>query len=96
MAARTPRPKINIRRWSSEIEGPLHALVRSELGLRSTTASRNLIKGGAVRVEGEVVKIPSLVIPVGQEISVPEEKEARKSEPANATKSIRPDDDLPF
>jgi 23S rRNA-/tRNA-specific pseudouridylate synthase len=96
MAARPPRPKINIRRWTSEIEAPLHALVRSELGLRSTTASRNLIKGGAVRVEGEVVKIPSLVIPTGQEISVPEEKEARKSEPANATKSIRPDDDLPF
>ena len=96
MASKPPRPKINIRRWTSEIEAPLHALVRSELGLRSTTASRNLIKGGAVRVEGEVVKIPSLVIPTGQEISVPEEKEARKSEPANATKSIRPDDDLPF
>ena len=96
MASKPPRPKINIRRWTSEIEAPLHALVRSELGLRSTTASRNLIKGGAVRVEGEVVKIPSLVIPTGQEISVPEEKEARKSEPANATKSILPDDDLPF
>lgn len=96
MAARPPRPKLNIRRWTSEIEAPLHALVRSELGLRSTTASRNLIKGGAVRVEGEVVKIPSLVIPVGQEISVPEEKEARKAEPANATKAIRPADDLPF
>lgn len=96
MASRPPRPKINIRRWTSEIEAPLHALVRSELGLRSTTASRTLIKGGAVRVEGEVVKIPSLVIPTGQEISVPEEKEARKPESANATKSIRPDDDLPF
>lgn len=66
------------------------------MGLASTTASRNLIKGGAVRVEGEVVKIPSLVIPVGQEISVPEEKEARRGEPADAPKSIRPDDDLPF
>lgn len=96
MAARPPRPKLNIRRWTSEIEAPLHALVRSELGLGSTTASRNLIKGGAVRVDGEVVKIPSLVIPVGQEISVPEEKEARRAEPANATKSIRPEDDLPF
>ena len=87
---------MNIRRWTSEIEAPLHALVRSELGLGSTTASRNLIKGGAVRVDGEVVKIPSLVIPVGQEISVPEEKEARRAEPANAAKSIRPEDDLPF
>ena len=96
MAARPPRPKLNIRRWTSEIEAPLHALVRSELGLGSTTASRNLIKGGAVRVDGEVVKIPSLVIPVGQEISVPEEKEARQAEPANAAKSIRPEDDLPF
>jgi len=96
MAARPPRPKLNIRRWTSEIEAPLHALVRSELGLGSTTASRNLIKGGAVRVDGEVVKIPSLVIPVGQEISVPEEKEARRAEPANAAKSIRPEDDLPF
>jgi 23S rRNA-/tRNA-specific pseudouridylate synthase len=96
MAARPPRPKLNIRRWTSEIEAPLHALVRSELGLRSVTASRNLIKGGAVRVEGDVVKIPSLVIPIGQEISVPEEKEARKAEPANAAKSIRPADDLPF
>lgn len=96
MAARPPRPKLNIRRWTSEIEAPLHALVRSELGLRSVTASRNLIKGGAVRVEGDVVKIPSLVIPIGQEISVPEEKEARKAEPTNATKSIRPADDLPF
>lgn len=96
MAARPPRPKLNIRRWTSEIEAPLHALVRSELGLGSTTASRNLIKGGAVRVDGEVVKIPSLVIPVGQEISVPEEKEARRAEPANATNSIRPEDDLPF
>ena len=96
MAARPPRPKLNIRRWTSEIEAPLHALVRSELGLGSTTASRNLIKGGAVRVDGEVVKIPSLVIPVGQEISVPEEKEARRAEPANAAKSIRPEDHLPF
>ena len=96
MAARPPRPKLNIRRWTSEIEAPLHALVRSELGLRSVTASRNLIKGGAVRVEGDVVKIPSLVIPIGQEISVPEEKEARKAEPANAAKSIRPADGLPF
>ena len=96
MAARPPRPKLNIRRWTSEIEAPLHALVRSELGLGSTTASRNLTKGGAVRVDGEVVKIPSLVIPVGQEISVPEEKEARRAEPANAAKSIRPEDDLPF
>ena len=96
MAARPPRPKLNIRRWTSEIEAPLHALVRSELGLGSTTASRNLIKGGAVRVDGEVVKIPSLVIPVGQEISVPEEKEARRAEPASAAKSIRPEDDLPF
>ncbi len=96
MAARPPRPKINIRRWTSEIEAPLHALVRSELGLKSTTASRNLIKGGAVRVDGDVVKLPSLVIPIGQEISVPEEKEARRGEPANAAKSIRPSDDLPF
>lgn len=96
MAARPPRPKVNIRRWTSEIEAPLHALVRSELGLASITASRNLIKGGAVRVEGEVVKIPSLVIPVGQEISVPEEREARKTEHADAPKSIRPSDDLPF
>lgn len=96
MAARPPRPKLNIRRWTSEIEAPLHALVRSEMGLKSTTAARNLIKGGAVRVDGDVVKIPSLVIPVGQEISVPEEKEVRRGEPANAAKSIRPADDLPF
>ena len=52
MAARPPRPKLNIRRWTSEIEAPLHALVRSELGLRSVTASRNLIKGGAVLCGG--------------------------------------------
>lgn len=96
MAARPPRPKLNIRRWTSEIEAPLHALVRSELGLGSITASRNLIKSGSVQVDGEVVKIPSLVIPVGQEISVPEEKEARRGEPADAPRSIRPDDDLPF
>lgn len=96
MAARPPRPKVEIRRWTSEIEAPLHALVRSELGLASTTASRNLIKGGAVRVEGDVVKIPSLVIPIGQEISVPEQKEARRAESADAPRSIRPSDDLPF
>lgn len=96
MAQRPPRPKPVIRRWIAEFEAPLHAQVRSELGLASTTAARNLIKGGGVRVSDEVVKIPSEIIRVGQEISAPESKEARQLEHAGATKSIRPADDLPF
>ena len=96
MPQRTPRPKPVIRRWIAEIEAPLHALVRSELQLGSTTAARNLIKGGGVRVSDEVVKIPSTVIKVGQEISAPEAKEERKLERADSPKSIRPADDLPF
>ncbi len=96
MAQRTPRPKTVYRRWIAEIEAPLHALVRSELQLGSTTAARNLIKGGSVRVSDEQVKIPSTIIKVGQEISAPESKEDRKLERADAPKSIRPADDLPF
>ena len=68
MPQRTPRPKTVYRRWIAEIEAPLHALVRSELQLGSTTAARNLIKGGSVRVSDEQVKIPSTVVKVGQEI----------------------------
>lgn len=96
MPQRTPRPKTVYRRWIAEIEAPLHALVRSELQLGSTTAARNLIKGGSVRVSDEQVKIPSTVVKVGQEISAPESKEERKLERADAPKSIRPSDDLPF
>ena len=96
MPQRPSRPKPVIRRWIAEIEAPLHALVRSELQLGSTTAARNLIKGGGVRVSDEVIKIPSTVIRVGQEISAPESKEERKLERADAPKSIRPADDLPF
>ena len=96
MPQRTPRPKTVYRRWIAEIEAPLHALVRSELQLGSTTAARNLIKGGSVRVSDEQVKIPSTIIKVGQEISAPESKEERKLERADAPKSIRPADDLPF
>ena len=96
MPQRTPRPKTVYRRWIAEIEAPLHALVRSELQLGSTTAARNLIKGGSVRVSDEQVKIPSTIVKVGQEISAPESKEERKLERADAPKSIRPADDLPF
>lgn len=96
MAQSSPRPKLVIRRWIAEIEAPLHALVRSEMGLGSTTAARNIIRGGAVRVSDEVVKIPSTVVKVGQEISTPESKEGRKLESAAGAKSIRPADDLPF
>ena len=93
MAQRTSRPKPVIRRWIAEIEAPLRT-GRSELGLASTTAA--LIKGGGVRVSDEVIKIPSTVIRVGQEISAPEAKDVRKLESADAPKSIRPADDLPF
>ncbi|MDG1381322.1 MAG: S4 domain-containing protein [Flavobacteriales bacterium] len=96
MPQSSPRPKLVIRRWIAEIEAPLHALLRSELGLGSTTAARNLIRGGAVRVSDEVVKVPSTVVKVGQEISTPETKEGRKLESAAAPTSIRPADDLPF
>ena len=96
MPQRTPRPKTVYRRWIAEIEAPLHALVRSELQLGSTTAARNLIKGGSVRVSDEQIKIPSTIVKVGQEISAPESKEERKLERADAPKSIRPADDLPF
>ena len=96
MPQRTPRPKTVYRRWIAEIEAPLHALVRSALQLGSTTAARNLIKGGSVRVSDEQVKIPSTMVKVGQEISAPESKEERKLERADAPKSIRPADDLPF
>ena len=83
MPQRTPRPKTVYRRWIAEIEAPLHALVRSELQLGSTTAARNLIKGGSVRVSDEQVKIPSTVV-MGQEI-YPESKEERKLERADAS-----------
>ena len=96
MPQRPSRPKLVIRRWIAEIEAPLHAQVRSELGLASTTASRNLIRGGAVRVSDEVIKIPSTVVQVGQEISAPEAKDVRKLESAAGAKSIRPADDIPF
>ncbi|MEC8758937.1 MAG: S4 domain-containing protein, partial [Bacteroidota bacterium] len=96
MPQRPSRPKPVILRWIAEIEAPLHAQVRSQLGLASTTAARNLIKGGAVRVSDEVIKIPSTVIKVGQEISAPEAKDLRKLEAADSPKSIRPADDLPF
>lgn len=96
MPQRSPRPKPVIRRWVVEFEAPLHALVRSELGLGSTTAARNLIRGGGVRVSDEVVKIPSTMVKVGQEISAPESKEERKLQSADAPSSIRPADDLPF
>jgi 23S rRNA-/tRNA-specific pseudouridylate synthase len=96
MPQSSPRPKLVIRRWIAEIEAPLHALVRSGMELGSTTAARNLIRGGAVRVSDEVIKIPSTVIKVGQEISAPESKEGRKLESAASPKSIRPADDLPF
>ena len=94
MPQRTPRPKTVYRRWIAEIEAPLHALVRSELQLGSTTAARNLIKGGSVRVSDEQVKIPSTIVKVGQEISAPESKEERKLERADAPKSIRPADEM--
>ena len=96
MPQRPSRPKPVIRRWIAEIEAPLHAQVRSEMGLASTTSARNLIKGGAVRVSDEVIKIPSTVVKVGQEISAPEAKDLRKLESAAGAKSIRPADDLPF
>lgn len=96
MPKRPSRPKPIIRRWIAEIEAPLHAQVRSELGLASTTSARNLIKGGAVMVSDEVVKIPSKLVLVGQEISAPEAKDPRKLESAAGAKSIRPVDDLPF
>ena len=96
MPKRPSRPKPVIRRWIAEIEAPLHAQVRSELGLASTTSARNLIKGGAVLVSDEVVKIPSTLVLVGQEISAPEAKDPRKLESADGAKSIRPVDDLPF
>ena len=96
MPQRPSRPKPVIRRWIAEIEAPLHAQVRSEMGLSSTTSARNLIKGGAVRVSDEVIKIPSTVVKVGQEISAPEAKDLRKLESAAGAKSTRPADDLPF
>ena len=69
---KNPHPPVerHIETFTADLEAPLHALVRSYLRLSSTTKSRNLIKGGAVRVDGHVLKNPSDVIPEGTQVSV--------------------------
>lgn len=64
-----PAPR-NIETFTADLEAPLHALVRSCLRLSSTTKSRNLIKGGAVRVDGDVIKMPSEIIAEGAVMTI--------------------------
>jgi 23S rRNA-/tRNA-specific pseudouridylate synthase len=64
------RVQRNIETYTADLEAPLHALVRSYLNLSSTTKSRNLIKGGAVRVDGDVIKMPSQVIAEGAVMTI--------------------------
>ena len=60
---------ICIMKFKSTSNNSLFEIIKEHLRLSSNSKARNLIKSGVIKVDGEVIKVPSFEIKAGQLIS---------------------------